>query len=180
MWDWMSNRKSLRGQERIRIAPRLSARSEPQPLRGAFPQIAAEFARARRYERPVTVAVLAMSLGDAGLPAACVPPVASVPGGEQPVGPACALVVRGAVREIDIVSCDTTSGWCIVVMPEIGAEEGQRAVARMRQACTDRLGTPVLAGMAVYPRDGWTFLDLVETAKRTTAEQPRQSNVSVA
>jgi hypothetical protein len=136
------------------------------PLRGAMPRITAEFARARRYERPVTVAVFAVA--DAGRR-----PMArrgrdrpAVREG-QPIGPLLPVVARSAIREIDIVCCDTETGWCIVVMPEIGREEGQQAVTRMAHLCAERLGEPVLSGLAVYPEDGWILLDLVDVAKRS-------------
>jgi hypothetical protein len=138
------------------------------PLRGAMPRITAEFARARRYERPVTVAVFAVADGQRPLMARRGrdrPPVRA----GQPIGPLLPVVARSAIREIDIVCCDTETGWCIVVMPEIGREEGQRAVARMAQLCAERLAEPVLSGLAVYPEDGWILLDLVDVAKRSIA-----------
>jgi hypothetical protein len=167
MWTWVARRKSASRPEADAPEPG-SARAgeELAALPAALPRIAAEFARARRYERPVTIGVLAA--GPNGTNAAASAP-RPADGTGNPAAPSLALAARSAVREIDIVSCEVISGCCIVVMPEIGGEEGRRALERMCQACANRLGRPVRGGVAVYPRDGWTFLDLVDAAKRTGA-----------
>jgi hypothetical protein len=36
----------------------------------------------------------------------------------------------------------------------------------MRQLCTARLSCAIRADIAVFPRDGWMFLDLVDLAQR--------------
>ena len=75
-------------------------------------------------------------------------------------------VVREAMRETDPVVCDPATRRCAVVMPELGPEEGHRAVARMRDLCASRLECPVRGDLAVFPRDGWVFPDLVEVAEK--------------
>jgi|WetSurMetagenome_2_1015567.scaffolds.fasta_scaffold145168_3 hypothetical protein len=172
MWGWSSGRNPDPDREELKDGmPPGEVRhpdQEPPPLRGAMPRIAGEFARARRYERPVTVAVFAVA--DARrLPMARRDRDRPAVREGQPMWPVLPIVARSAIREIDIVCCDADTGWCIVVMPEIGREEGQRAVARMAQLCAERLGEPVLSGLAVYPEDGWILLDLVDVAKRSIA-----------
>lgn len=139
MWSWLSGRSTRR---------RAAAAAVPE-LEGALPRIAAEFERARRYERTVTVAVFTLDAADHASSTVHLCPV-----------------VREAVREIDLVVCDPVARRCVVVMPEIGAEEGRRAVGRMRELCTRQLRCPVRGDLAVFPRDGWMFPDLVEAAQK--------------
>jgi hypothetical protein len=182
MWGRRTSTKLFGGEdgERVPIDGRLPVAMSTPPLRGALPRVAAEFARARRYERPITIAVFTVAPGHTGL---LLPPVGADAAVREREGKgafvsALAVVARSAVREIDIVSCDATSEWCVVVMPESGQEEGERAVARMQRLCAERLGGPVLAGLALFPRDGWTFLDLVDSAKRASSVS-RASSMNV-
>jgi hypothetical protein len=152
------------------VQGRLPIGAETPPLRGALPRVAAEFARARRYERPIAIAVFTVAPEGGGL---MLPAGAGEAGDDDARAAsfvsALSMVARSAVREIDIVSCDANSEWCVVVMPESGQEEGERAVARMQRLCAERLGGRVRAGLALFPRDGWTFLDLVDSAKRASS-----------
>jgi len=160
MWSWLSGRKSL---DRVQDAsPRagVEGNGAVSRLREALPRIAAEFERARRYERSVTVVVFTRPAsggtnGGNGHHAPTASDVRSLAG-----------VLASATREIDLVICDTQC--CVVIMPEIGTEDGRRAVRRMRELCARRLGAPVGAGIAAFPQDGWMFLDLVDVARRQT------------
>jgi hypothetical protein len=130
--------------------------TEVPDSRQALARVAEELARARRYERPLTVAVIA--LGDdaaAQLPAELMRRRPS----------ALAVATRQAMREIDIV-CDATPGRCVVVIPEAGPDEARQAVHRTCQACAVRLDSTLRVGIATFPKDGWTFPDLVEVAER--------------
>lgn len=165
MWSWLSARNRTSSRDFGRSAApgpddsgRAGENNVVPELRHALPQIAAEFARARRYERTVTIAVFSVAPADAS---------ASPHGGKGgSTMAALAAVVRQAVREIDLVTADPATRSCIVVMPEIGSEEGQRALGRMRQLCADKLACPIRADLAVFPQDGWMFLDLVDVARR--------------
>jgi len=117
-----------------------------------------EFERARRYERSVTVAVFTGPAARAGNGANG----HHAPGAVDPRS--LAGVLASATREVDLVTCHAHS--CVVVLPEIGPEEGIRAVRRMREVCAGRLSAPIAAGIAVFPEDGWLFLDLVDVALR--------------
>jgi hypothetical protein len=155
MWLWLSGKKSFV--------------SEVPELAEALPRIGAEFERARRYERTVTVAVLTEETppGTAANTAAAVPRNGS--GARHNLQSSLTTLgtaVRQGVREIDVVICDPAHRCCIVVMPEIGPEEGRRAVSRLRQLCAARLGRAVQGDLAVFPQDGWVFPDLVEAARR--------------
>jgi hypothetical protein len=126
-------------------------------LRDLLPRIATEFERARRYERTVTVAVfLAAGEGDG---------LSTGQAGTAPAAHSLGHILSGAIRAIDLVARHPL-GFCVVVMPEIGSEEGRRAVSRMRALCASRLGLPIDAGIAGFPHDAWLFLDLVDMACR--------------
>jgi hypothetical protein len=130
--------------------------SELPDDRQALAKVAEEFARARRYERPLTVAVLVVE--DA--------PSARSPADRRPA--ALAIATRQAMREVDII-CEADPGRCVVVIPEAGPEEARRAIRRTCQSCAERLGRSLRVGLATYPSDGWTFPDLVEAAERHVA-----------
>jgi hypothetical protein len=170
MWWWPSASKREAGRDDApRSGPqrRVEADGVPQ-LREALPLITAEFERARRYERTVTIAVFAVAPNGTGS-ASSAPENGrngAAPGDDRLLPAVLASVVRQAMRETDLVACDAAGRRCIVVMPEIGAEEGRQAVSRMRQLCTARLSCAIRADIAVFPRDGWMFLDLVDLAQR--------------
>ncbi|RPJ58153.1 MAG: hypothetical protein EHM24_28870, partial [Acidobacteria bacterium] len=145
-------------------------------LREVLPRIAVEFERARRYERTVTVAVFTLDPGVASVPAGTggngLNGAAAL--GGRSLAVVLASVVRQAMREIDLVTCDPAARCCVVVMPEIGLDEWRRSMTRMRQLCAARLGCPVRADIAVFPQDGWVFLDLVDAAQRhALADKPQ-------
>jgi len=141
------------------------ARATPLPdARQALAKVAEEFARARRYERPLTVAVLVLEDGAAARP--------SIEARRQRPA-ALAVATRQAMREIDII-CEADPGRCVVVIPEAGPEEARQAIRRTCQSCAERLGCSLRVGMATYPRDGWTFPDLVEAAERHAQAPPDQ------
>jgi hypothetical protein len=193
-WSWLSVKKSPgREQPAVRrsgghdaMSPaNLQVWKEPvSQLRHAWPRIFAEFERARRYERSVTVAVFSSARGGSNGNGGASAHDGNgdngngnghhgnghgvhredaagrvEPGGAGPM----AAVLAAATREIDLVTCH--AGLCVVVMPEIGTEEGRKAVRRVRDLCADRLAARVEAGIAVFPQDGWVFLDLVEVAR---------------
>jgi len=165
MWSWLSAKRTSDRVEDASPWRGVEGNGAVSRLREALPRIAAEFERARRYERSVTVVVFAR------------PASGGTNGGNGHQAPAgagsLAGVLASATREVDLVISDTQC--CVVMMPEIGTEDGRRAVRRMRELCARRLGTPVAAGIAVFPEDGWLFLDLVEVARRQarTADDDR-------
>lgn len=182
MWRWSSaSRRGLETDDALHPARDRVLHPDGVPqLREVLPLITAEFERARRYERTVTIAVFS-----AGVDRSSDPP--SVPGNGRAAGasgddgrslPALlASVVRHATREMDLVACDLPGRRCIVVLPEIGHEEGRRAVNRMRQLCAANLSRPIRADIAVFPRDGWLFPDLVDLAQRNAQSVEKEQFV---
>lgn len=171
MWSWLSDGWSRLPAVRSRFRVGTGgSRSQHGGTRGGRPggpesdgslqRIAAEFERARRYDRSVSVAVFSLDAAEAGAPDG------TAGGGHASSTVHLCPVVRQAMRETDLVVCDPVSRRCVVVMPEIGAEEGQRAVSRMRELCAAQLRCPVRGDLAVFPRDGWVFPNLVEVAEK--------------
>jgi hypothetical protein len=170
MWRW---RLASKREARADVVRRSSEVRKDVPdavpeLREALPLITAEFERARRYERTVTIAVFAVEPDGTGSGSSASDNGRhdAETGDDRSLPAVLASVVSRAMRETDLVACDGPGRRCIVVMPEIGPEEGRRAVSRMRQLCTARLRCAVRADIAVFPQDGWMFLDLVDVAQR--------------
>lgn len=162
MWGWRTNEhasveRSGSGNGGLSAGDGQHARASELPdPRQALAKVAEEFARARRYERPLTVAVLVLEDRDADRPA-------TAASRHRP--PVLAVATRQAMREIDII-CQADPGRCVVVIPEAGPEEARQAIRRTCHSCAERLGCSLRVGLATYPRDGWTFPDLVEAAER--------------
>jgi hypothetical protein len=157
MWAWAINRPVA--PETREGGPHGASDEAAPPLREALPQISAEFRRARRYERTVAIAVL--TVGPDGATAGRHGPA---PANGRAAASVLASALRQVVRDEDIVACDAQR--CVLVMPEIGPEEGRKGVARMRQLVADRVGRPIRADIAGFPQDGWTFDDLLEVAEK--------------
>jgi hypothetical protein len=102
--------------------------------------MAYEFARARRYERPISIMALA---------------TASVPSAE-------AITLRFA----DMLAVDRGREVALVLMPETDAQGLAGAMRRIRAALP--VGTPI--GAASFPEDALTLEDLTDAAiNRATA-----------
>lgn len=127
-----------------------------RPLPDVLPALRHELYRARRYQRPLTLAALSS---------------AEVPPGEEPRAPHVAAfllgrVVEGLLRRSDRVAHlpDRVDRF-IALLPETGMEEARRAMARLAPAVRARTGADLHAGLAAFPDDGFTFEDLMEEAE---------------
>jgi hypothetical protein len=145
-------------------------------VRQALPRFSAELERARRYMRPFTIVVLGPVHEDAL--------VTEIDGSShsteeastqeevlQPVGlfsllsAFLAAAVREALRDTDIVSYAVTSTRCVIGMPEVDADDARQAIDRLQRLCVDRHLPPVSAGLALFPRNGWTLEELLRHAE---------------
>jgi GGDEF domain-containing protein len=153
-------------------------------IRQALPYLTAELERARRYMRPFSVVLLSAE-GVAGhddhdghsgvhrfrqrrdeawddeprpAPAAGVILLLSA---------LLASAVREAVRASDIVSYAATQARCIVGLPEASADQARQAVERLQQLCQSRRWPPLRAGIAAFPKNGWTLEELFRHAEST-------------
>jgi len=164
--------KQLKAQLPRELALLLAGAGVPT-YRQALPQMTAELARARRYDRPLSVALVAN--GAAPLADGAGAPLAGA--GTQPQSPlgpvVLASLLREVMREEDLVSYAATRQRCVVMMPEVAFDQAQQAICRVTAVCTHQFGLPIRAGSATYPTDGWTLDDLVSRAE--TAETDRIS-----
>jgi hypothetical protein len=153
------------------------ARAGVATFRQALPRLRSELDRARRYNRPLTMALI----GDARVSATWpkggpvlydasakrggngVHPAPLAPG--SPLIPAViASLLREMTREVDIVTYAATLGRCMVAMPEATEAQGRQAMTRVGEMCARRLMVPVQARLASFPQDGWTLEELIRRA----------------
>ena len=120
-----------------------------QSFHQALPRLELEVARARRYERPLTIALI--GLDDAQAPSL--------------VTLMLAALVREALRENDIVAYAPTLALCIVGMPEARQAGARTATERVQALCLERLMLPVRTGLAEFPVAGWTLEGLIQHAE---------------
>ena len=132
-----------RGQQKLSGTPprdvsHLLEASGVLAFRSALPTLTAELERARRYARPLALVLFSV---------------------EDNLALFLAPVLREVLRETDVVTA-TAGGRCLVVMPETGDEDAKRAIERIREICVN-----LRAGVAMFPRDGWTLEDLIANAQ---------------
>jgi hypothetical protein len=158
------------------------ARAGVPSFRKTLPRLRAELNRARRYDRPLTIALI----WDARTPEAAVTrgsflaakltrksaaPDPSPLGIGSPLIPVViASVLTEIVRDTDIVTYAATLGRCLVAMPETTEEQGRQAVRRVGELCVLRLMVPVQARVAIFRHDGWTLEELIRHAIEVDAE----------
>jgi len=154
------------------------------PFHQALPQLAYEVARARRYERPLTIALFTADgvaaesqlNGHLHLPPVP-PPETEMPGATRSwVSSALmtgllATLLRESLREADIVTYAPRFGLCIVAMPETDTAGARHTVLRIQTLCVQRLLTPVRAGVAEFSKAGWTLEELIRQAEADAIQE---------
>jgi hypothetical protein len=156
------------------VLPVLDAGGVPT-LPEALPRLSAELHRARRYGRPLAVAVLSLD------PVACdMVPTPSAVGdflrtkqaGLFPLLSALlAPSLREALRLTDMVSYTTKEAQSLVMLPETTAEGARLAVARLLQVSAIQVLSPLRIGLAAFPDDGWTLEDVIVRAETSWAHR---------
>jgi hypothetical protein len=153
---------------------RVMAAGQVPTFRQARALLTAEMDRARRYGRPLALAIVC-----AGAPADAAAPEhdeAMVGAPDAPpslLAGLVASVLREAMRETDIVTFSITGARCLVVIPEAGRAEMRQAMDRLLAA---QPAVPVRIGMAVFPDDGWTLTTLLEHAEAESLGEWPSSN----
>jgi hypothetical protein len=165
------------------------------------PALEGELRRSRRYERPLAVLVVVPALGPLVSAAANgrgthsgngLPHDADAVGtgewgaaGDHEVADtvvrplfwaqlrfvALGSLLYGTLRESDIVSYAAELQEFVALLPECDGAAAHRAVDRLHQLYTSRIGSGLHAGMAVYPADGLTLDDLLAHARRALAQR---------
>lgn len=160
------------------------ARAGVATFRQSLPRLRAELERARRYNRPLTMALIGDARVSAGWPPAPVlyeagtgrtangngngnghgTHAAPLAPGSPLIPAVIASMLREMTRDVDIVTYAATLGRCVVAMPEATEVQGRQAMTRVGEMCARRLMVPVQARLASFPRDGWTLEELVRRA----------------
>jgi hypothetical protein len=178
-WTALGDRRSTPRAE----GKRLKRLPEVVPLYAEMrPVLQAELGRSRRYERPL--AILAVTLdhplvfrphggasssrwsnGRSGRPG-----LLTWPEADWVIARVNLMVLgellKGNLRECDIVTYSVSSQRYIVALPECDAPAAHRAVDRLVRVLGERTAAAARAGVAAYPLDGLTLEDLVAAAER--------------
>jgi len=143
------------------------------PYRSSLPQLSSELARARRYQYPLTMAIVrldqkqimekenglfSMKKTEAGF----VNLLLSFTGS----------LLRISLRDIDIVSFDAAKGQYVLLLPETTIVKAERPVSRLNAMSLKQTGLGLIVGMAEFPMDGLIIEDLVSTAEAACAHVP--------
>lgn len=138
--------------------------------RQSLPRLTAELRRARRFERPLSVVVVAPER------------VNTLTGNEGKQGAAIlqlplsslyshlAFLFLGpflcdVLRESDIVTYAAEDHVYAIFLPESDGPMVRQAVERLGKAFYDRLSVHLQAGVAEFPKDGFTVEDLFDHAR---------------
>jgi hypothetical protein len=141
----------------------------------ARPQLAGELARARRYQRPLTVGVMRLDT--------------DAPGEWPHLGLACGgngtvlhnqllfchvgAILREAMRGSDLVTYDARQAQYVLLFPESTKSQAVQAARRLRLLVYTRACLRVCIGLAEFPIDGLTLEDLLTMACSEAAKELR-------
>lgn len=144
-------------------------------LQEALPELRWEIYRARRYRRPLSLAVLDMEREEGEEDRADRTPQPSDGDGapvllETRIPHLASLllgrILEGLVRQSDHVAHLPAQDRFALVLPETDRERAHRALARLTPLVKDRTGLPMRTGVASFPEDGFTLSDLLEEAEK--------------
>jgi GGDEF domain-containing protein len=142
------------------------ARTGVPTFHRTLPRLRAELDRARRYQRPFTLALI----GDSRVLNAN-PAITDTAQRSRALAPGSPLIpvliapiLAEITRDIDIVTYASTLEKCALAMPEAGGAQAENAIHRFAQICSHRLRVPVHARRATFPEDGLTIEELLRKA----------------
>jgi hypothetical protein len=138
----------------------------------SLPKLRMEMASARRYQRPISVAVLSLegedlqtarkdAKGTNGDGAHSLSASEAI----QLVFPLIGSVLQEALRGSDKVTYDGASNQYVIVFPETKGAECEQAVRRLKELLAKRSSMNVKTGLAQFPTDGLILEDLVSAAR---------------
>lgn len=153
------------------ISTMLEAMSIPA-YRNSLPLFIKEIARARRFNHPLTVAVIkpaaqptprnVLSLAP-GLHAVKVARGNLFP--SMLLGPS----VRDALRETDLISYDGARNYYVIILPESTKRQASQIIARITTIAEHAGVGSLHMGMAEFPADGLILEDLLSQAVSTSS-----------
>jgi hypothetical protein len=134
---------------------------------GSRPQLSREIARARRYQRPLTVVAIKLegtehhAPGPAGFKASS----AALPEREYRLALAIAgRIMRDSLREGDWLSYNAAHDHYVIALPETDRERAVQFAKRLHALLSERLGLSLRAGVTEFPGDGVTTEELLSGA----------------
>lgn len=146
-------------------------------FRRSLPDLARELARARRYGRPVSLAILSLGSGrwshgprsrngDSAAESELITPAAQV-----------ATIVFGSVlqetlRESDIVTYIAAHNQYAILLTESTKAQARKAIERLATLYHQRTLDHLRAGTAQFPADALTLEELIVSAQKAWQEQP--------
>lgn len=143
----------------------------------ALPRLSYEVARARRYERPFTITMFTVDAwrleSEHGVQIPAVVQAASEEAldltrtwaSSAMMTVLLATLLRETLRESDIITYSPRFALCLVGLPETRVDGARAAVQRVQSVCVERLLAPIKAGVAEFPKSGWTLEDLIRHAE---------------
>lgn len=158
----------------LKECPLLSKLVRMQTYRETLPELAGEINRARRYRRPLSVAVMQFEASGGSLATVHVGgngngsrnhSQAGYP--DLVVAHLLGAILRDTLRETDLVSYDAAGGRYVIMMPELAEAQAQRAVRRLNDLVLASLHTSMRVGVAEFPRDGLTLEEMVASAEES-------------
>jgi len=161
-------------EEAAEIATRLAGVPN---FRRSLPDLARELARARRYTRPVSLAILSLgsgrwshepqsSNGDSASESELMTrtsQVATIVFGS---------VLQEALRESDIVTYVAAHNQYAILLTESTKAQARRAIERLAALYHQRTLDHLRAGTAEFPADALTLEELIVSAQKAWQEQP--------
>lgn len=133
------------------------------------PGVQEEMARARRFERPLTVITVSAKGRRKQQELHAVLQKAQRDVIDRYVEGRLHRLLQTKVRDCDIVT--RQNGQFLIVMPETDREFAQQVVARVRDAASDEIGLTVNAGIAAFPQEERTLVGLLDRASAEMDEK---------
>jgi GGDEF domain-containing protein len=124
-----------------------------------LPLFERELRRARRYERPLSVLVLAFET---------VEPIHIAQLRVLHLG----ALLRDTLRESDLVAYAAESQEFVAVLPETDSVAAEQSAKRIHRLLVSRMATGLRAAVAVFPHGGLTLDDLVARARSSLRHGP--------
>ncbi|CAN5728408.1 hypothetical protein BH23GEM6_BH23GEM6_21460 [soil metagenome] len=129
-------------------------------LREARAAFATEIGRARRYHRPLSLVIVGL---DPTGEESDFPNIEGIPKGFSIHSAFFILgsLLRELLREIDVVAYSAEHHVFVLLLPESGEREAHAAARRISSGVRRRIPLEIHAGIAEFPRDGFTLDTLI-------------------
>jgi hypothetical protein len=128
-----------------------------------------ELSRARRYQRPLTVAIVKGYCNDRHASSSGMPMADGerVPSLDDYVSryPLVGCILRGAIRESDLVMYDAVRDQYLLLLLELNSQQAFDSLVRLEEIMFERTGIRLMAGVAEYPSDALIAEDLIAKAE---------------